>query len=661
LTFHLGRRLLLISAAFTLPIGVMLWLIVSGFSQDIAFAALEKQGTEYQRPLETLLKRIPEHRLVAARLVAGDGSLNSEVVAIAGRVDAGFDALAAVDAKIGMDLQFTDVALAARKREHVRVATLTREWGDLKKTYAALPPAALADKHQHLMADIRMMIAHAGDMSNLILDPDLDSYYVMDATLLALPQTQERLATVMAFTQGLMSRQQISGDERIQLAVYAASIREADLDRITGDTQTALNEDKHFHGASESLRKSIPAASAAYVKASEALIAGLRQVASATDGTDGLSALLAAGAKAREASFALWYVAARELDVLLDARIADRQRTRLLALVLCALAWAGAQFVVALISRNTTRSLTAMSVVLATNAQEVIAASGQVSMSAQSLSRGASDQAAALEETSASMEEMASMTHRNAESAGHAATFVTSVSRQATESNIAIGQMVVSMAAITDSSHKVAKIIRTIDEIAFQTNILALNAAVEAARAGEAGMGFAVVAGEVRSLAQRSAQAARDTSALIEESITRSQEGAGHVDQVATAIEAIAESVARVKGIVDEVREASDQQTHGIDQVAHAIAQMEKVTQTAAASAEESAAASEQLNAQAETAMTVVRDLETLVSGHASDSPAARTLAPTSTRPARVNVVKTEARRARVVEERRRGTGTHGF
>ena len=248
-------------------------------------------------------------------------------------------------------------------------------------------------------------------------------------------------------------------------------------------------------------------------------------------------------------------------------------------------------------------------------AEQVVSAAGQVATSSQSLSQGATEQAASLEETSASMEEMASMTRKTSENANQAATLVTGVAQQVDESNAALAGMVTSMSAIRESSNKVAKIIKTIDEIAFQTNILALNAAVEAARAGEAGMGFAVVADEVRNLAQRSAQAAKDTAALIEESIARSQEGSTKVEQVAAAISTITASVSQVKAIVQDVREASRQQTQGIDQVSQALTQMEKVTQTTAATAEESAAASEELNAQAEGSMAVVHELEAMVGG----------------------------------------------
>ena len=251
---------------------------------------------------------------------------------------------------------------------------------------------------------------------------------------------------------------------------------------------------------------------------------------------------------------------------------------------------------------------------LRASSEQVVSAAAQVSTSAQSLSVGAADQAAALEENSASMEELASMTRKNAETALRVATLIRGVSEQVQASNGALGEMVTSMTSIQESSSKVSKIIKTIDEIAFQTNILALNAAVEAARAGEAGLGFAVVADEVRNLAQRCAQAAKDTAGLIEESIARSQEGVARVERVGSAIAAITEGVSQVTGLVEEVREASHQQTRGIDQVTRAIAQIEKVTQATAATAEENAAASEELNGQAGSAMGGVQRLEQLVS-----------------------------------------------
>ena len=170
-----------------------------------------------------------------------------------------------------------------------------------------------------------------------------------------------------------------------------------------------------------------------------------------------------------------------------------------------------------------------------------------------------------------------------------------------------------SMQEINSSSDKISKIIKVIDEIAFQTNILALNAAVEAARAGEAGMGFAVVADEVRNLAQRSAQAARDTAGLIEESIAKSNDGKTKLDLVATAVHSIIASADKVKVLVDEVNVGSQEQARGIEQVSRAIQQMEKITQTNAASAEESASASEELSAQSEALKAIAGRLNHMV------------------------------------------------
>jgi len=250
---------------------------------------------------------------------------------------------------------------------------------------------------------------------------------------------------------------------------------------------------------------------------------------------------------------------------------------------------------------------------LTEGAAQVTTAAAQVSSSAQSLAQGTSEQAASLEETSASSQEMSSMTGRNAENSRQSAELMTVVDQRMAGANQKLDQMVISMKDISASSEKISKIIRAIDEIAFQTNILALNAAVEAARAGEAGMGFAVVADEVRNLAQRSAQAAKDTSHLIEESIACSQGGQTRLHQVTDAIHGITESTAKVRVLVDEVKLGSEEQAHGVEQISKALTQMEQVTQKSAAAAEESAAAGEELSAQADVMRRVVHELSTMV------------------------------------------------
>lgn len=250
---------------------------------------------------------------------------------------------------------------------------------------------------------------------------------------------------------------------------------------------------------------------------------------------------------------------------------------------------------------------------LSEGADQVASAAVQVSSASQSLAQGSSEQAASLEETSSSSQEVHSMTRKNAENSKVAAEHTAEVDLRVQDANHTLDQMVSSMTEINASSDKVSKIIKVIDEIAFQTNILALNAAVEAARAGEAGMGFAVVADEVRNLAQRSAQAARDTAGLIEESIAKSNDGQGKLDRVAAAIRSITQSAAKVKTLVDEVNFGSQEQARGIDQISRGIVQMEQVTQKNAANAEQSASASEQLSAQAETMRDIVGRLVSMV------------------------------------------------
>ncbi len=238
---------------------------------------------------------------------------------------------------------------------------------------------------------------------------------------------------------------------------------------------------------------------------------------------------------------------------------------------------------------------------------------GQISDQSQALAAGTAQQASSIGETSSASEEVSSMTSRNAESANRASGLMLETTTLITDANQYLEQMQNSMNEITDSNLRVGKINQIIEQIAFQTNILALNAAVEAARAGEAGMGFAVVAEEVRSLAQRSSAAAKDTVALIEEATAKSTQGRMRLEQVSDSIRAITHSSSQVKVLVDEVKTSSDEQSKGIHVISSQVSNIERITQSAAASAEEGAATGQQMHAQAEALHRIVHDLRKMV------------------------------------------------
>jgi methyl-accepting chemotaxis protein len=276
-----------------------------------------------------------------------------------------------------------------------------------------------------------------------------------------------------------------------------------------------------------------------------------------------------------------------------------------LLIVLLLVAW---QF-----QRSISRPLAEISTRLDSAADALTSLSGTVTQSSQVVSDGASSQAASIEETSAALEEVSSMTKSNADKATRAKAIATQTRSAANTGAQEMETMTKAMDAIKASSRNIGKIIKTIDEIAFQTNILALNAAVEAARAGEAGLGFAIVAEEVRTLAQRSAQAARETADRIDDSIQKSEHGAEFSGKVAQSLQEIVNKARGVDDLVAEIASASDEQSQGLAQIVTAVSQIDQVTQSNAASAQETTATTINMNAEVGVLRNAVEELRALL------------------------------------------------
>ena len=313
-------KIVLIAVSFSLPLGVLLYLTVANINSRISFATKELAGTAYLRPLADVLEAVQEHELAVMT--------GSDCGAITNRVNAGLHALKVQNAKYGSLLEFTAEGLAKRDRAHLTIPLLEAQWDGIGAGKCAAEP----DKYAKLNGDLRAMIVHAGDTSNLILDPDLDSYYLMDAVVVALPQTQSRHWKVLR-----ESRHGIDG-WRKRAGIDAALLKESDLDRVDVGVITAIKEDAGFYGTSPSLQPVLTPALAAYKASAESFIAMTEK---ASEGEAGAQ-FQAAGVSAMRASFAVWRSAVAELDVLLRARVEYDTSYRFWALALAGLALSAA-------------------------------------------------------------------------------------------------------------------------------------------------------------------------------------------------------------------------------------------------------------------------------------------------------------------------------
>lgn len=568
----ISTKLTLSTLMFSLPILTLLFFLVKARNEAIEFGQKERKGNYYQRPLEKLLQNSIKFREVVYKKEQGIASAVQQLNELAQAADVIFKEILKVQDEVGEELQVNQVGLETRKRLQVHPQALLNAWNEIKGTPSE-------ERLTQFIHDIRTLIIHLGDTSNMILDPDLDSYYLMDATLIALPQNQNRIGDILFWLRQNLQVQN-SIDKKLYLIVAASQLKEGDLDRIQASIQTSLNEDRNFYGTLPSLHANLPDAFEDYNRELSAFIQSLRKLSEQFTGPL-LTACLESGERALKASFNAWDIFSKEFDNLLECRINTLIQRRNHEIIITVVVLSIAIILVLLIEvsilnpiRKTifllkdiaqgegdlskrlktegehneinqlsfwfnvfieklqnmiksivqcTTNLTLTSQNLNANATQMAKAAhrmGQqtstVASACKSLSKSVVSMSATANEISASSHNVASAIEEMSASVQEISKNCSQESEIASHADLQTQKTRQIITELGEVAQSIGQIVNLIGGVAEQTHLLALNATIEAAGAGDAGKGFAVVAGEVKTLANKSTEAAQQITKQIE-------------------------------------------------------------------------------------------------------------------------------------------------
>ncbi len=626
----ISTKIILSNIFFLIPMGIMLFISLTGINYDIRFSSLELYGNEYQQPLESLLQNIQDHRIYSS-----DSGLQNRLSDLERKIDSGFNKLEEVQEKRGEDLQFTSDGLRIRNREQLVPALLKTRWNDIKRSGSS------AD-YESLVSDIREMITHSGDTSNLILDPDLDSYYLMDLTLLVLPQTQDRLGEILAYGYELLKDMEAGGikalpaSDKLKFYVYARMLEESDYSRILGSTNTALNEDQNFYGTYEPMQSTIPSAFEAYKVPTLEFIGILYDLGTSDEINYSSSEFLDSGETARNQSFAYWDDTVRILNDLLEIRI-DSYRSTFIKYLIAAIATILCAFLIFLaIRKNILSSISSLQagfrqasendlttridvygrdeIALCSNdfndlvtkfsdlmnklqnMTAILTESVQnLNVTSQEVFATSNEQAAAVKEIVTTMEDSDSMSKSVAtsiaeisalasgtnESVRSGFELITTILEKMNEIQLSNGQTIKGIKFLSEKIENIWEIVNLINGIADQTKIIAFNAELEASSAGEAGKSFQLVATEIRRLADSTVSSTseiknrineiqRSSDALIvssEDGTRKIAEGNDLTGRMNSVFEGILSSTEKTSTSTDSISISINQQVSSFEQI----------------------------------------------------------------------------------------------
>ena len=624
-SFNIARKFLLLGLLAALAVTVPAGLYWRSAVKELDTVRLEAAGTPSMRALYAAIRVTQEHRGLSAGALAGNAKAQEARPAKANEVGKALDSVKAL------------LATAPH------AAPLQAHWSDIATRWQKLASDMSGSqltgsdsfrRHTEMVTAQMGVLREAADLFGWSLDPEPNTYFTMTATAADGVELTERLGQLRAVGSRLLTQKTLSPDDRRQVTVLVSAAADSHA-RVRASLEKAMAADPAFEARFKAplaeLRKSL----------GETLELAVAELEVAENPTYDPNTYFGTLTGVIKRQFELNQIGTELIDATLQARARSVQMLLMAGMGSCVLLAIGYGAFAWWFSRGTTAGLrdarqaasaiadgdltigvpqaghdevgqlldalrgmqAKLSRIVAGvrgNAESVATASAQIAQGNSDLSGRTEQQASALQETAASMEQLGGTVTHNADNARQADQLARQASDVASRGGTVVGQVVDTMKGINDASKKIADIIAVIDSIAFQTNILALNAAVEAARAGEQGRGFAVVASEVRSLAQRSANAAKEIKSLISDSVERVARGSTLVDEAGSTMQGVVESISRVSDIVGALSSASVQQSSGVRQIGEAVTQMDQATQQNAALVEESAAAAESLKAQAQ-------------------------------------------------------------
>ncbi|MBA4416659.1 MAG: hypothetical protein C0392_01920 [Syntrophus sp. (in: bacteria)] len=631
---RISQKILLSSLIFALPIVVLLYFMISGFNHTIRFSNQEIWGMKVLEPLERLVELVSEHQLLVRLYIEGNKSVEDKINGNGKKVDEAFSALLKEGKRLEVPLRISEKHLkAAGMEERFYILNIHKNWQELNSSWKTISSTTQNDgQHELIMVPVQALIKKVGDTSNMVLDPDLDSYYIIDVSLLTMPKVQNRLSSFILDVESVLFKGFRTQTDAVRFGSFAALL-ENDLDRLRQSIATALAEDKHYYGESPTLQKNMPPLLAGYESSLIAFIVVLKRLSNDPAFNIPIAEFMETSQQVIESGSALRAGSMKELTILLDRRIDNFKKKAYAALSLSFMALLLAATVVFFISRGITRplrkvadiagkiaagdlhqaresletiknagfdindllidpskqvkneihqlfyaiatmtsSLNSLLAQVQKSGIQVTSSSTEIAASARELEATVAEQAASINQVTvtskeisataqdfaATMNSVTEMASKTAELAGTSMTDLSDINATMNALLESTRQSTDKLNTINEKMGNISQVITTITKVANQINLLSLNAAIEAEKAGEYGIGFSVVAREIRRLADQTAVAALEIEAMITETQTSVGEGMAAVElytrQTRTSTESIASISIRLERVIEHTQ-----------------------------------------------------------------------------------------------------------